>query len=161
MKFGVRSLVAETKKLTSSFLTLSSKIIAKSPEFTFLNISCSPLQEISTYFENCHKLCFRVFLEIMKNGLKYLVAGTPSIVWTLRKKEKSRCVDKFTYLISTRFTTARRSSREWKWHYIYVHVELCVIMMSLVLWSTLGSARWMGRAFTVCFTLCHQLLHHM
>ena len=49
----------------------------------FSNISCSFLQEKSTYFENCQKLCFRIFLEIMKNGLKYLFALTPSIELTV------------------------------------------------------------------------------
>ena len=45
----------------------------------FLNISCSFLQEKSTYFENFQKIFFRLFLKIMKNGLMYLDALTPSI----------------------------------------------------------------------------------
>ena len=42
MKFGVRSLVEETKSLKSSFfLTLSSKIIAKTPEFKYFVHFCN------------------------------------------------------------------------------------------------------------------------
>ena len=81
MKFGLRSLVAETKSLKPSFLTLSSKIIAKSPEFTIFKHILFIFARKIYIFENLAKNdAFRVFLEIIKNGLKYLVAVTPSII---------------------------------------------------------------------------------
>ena len=67
MKFGLRSLVAETKSLKSSFLTQSSKIIEKSPEFTvetYLIHFCKKIIQILRIAKN---YVSRVFLRIMKN----------------------------------------------------------------------------------------------
>ena len=79
VKFKLRSIVAETKALKSIFFSLKAvESLQNLLNSLFSNISCSFLQE------NLHSLriakfyVFCVFLEIMKNGLKHLVAVTPS-----------------------------------------------------------------------------------
>ena len=80
LKFGLRSLVAETKSLKSSFSHLSSKIIANSAEFTiFIHILVIFARKIYNILRIAKNDIFRVFLEIMKNVQKYLVGVTPSI----------------------------------------------------------------------------------
>ena len=87
MQFGVRSIVAEKKSLKSSFLTESSEIIAKAPEFNVLKHTLFICEKKSTYFEICQKLCFSCFFPNMKNGLKYFFALTLSIESIIFRKD--------------------------------------------------------------------------
>ena len=88
MKYGVRSLVARTQSLNSSFSRLIClKLVGYSQHHLksmFLNIFCPFVWETSTFlsfvFFFFFFFCvFRVFFEITKNGVRYLVALTPSI----------------------------------------------------------------------------------
>ena len=85
MKYGFRSLVARTQSLKSSvscFICL--KLVGYSQHHLksmFLNIFCPFVWEKSTLLSFVFFYVFRIFLEIMKNGLRYLVALTPSIVF--------------------------------------------------------------------------------
>ena len=80
MKFGVRFLVAETKSLNHFFLSLKAvNALHNLLNSMFSNISCSFVQEKSTCFWEVQEITFSCFLEILKNGLKYLVALTASI----------------------------------------------------------------------------------
>ena len=79
MKYGVRSLFARAQSLKSTFSPFICGIFATSLE---INVSQHILSNrrnqyvcISYFFH-----VFRVFLELMKKGVRYLVAMTPSFM---------------------------------------------------------------------------------
>ena len=84
MEYGVWSLVARTQSLKSSFSCfICLKVVGYSQHHLksmFLNIFCPFVWEKSTLLSFIYFFyIFRVFLDIMKNGVRYLVALTPSI----------------------------------------------------------------------------------
>ena len=58
------------------------------------------MQEKSTYFENCQKLCFSRFSRNNENGLKPLVAVTPSNVNNQRKHAKESFYNSLELIIT-------------------------------------------------------------
>ena len=80
MKYGVRSLFARAQSLKSTFSLFICGIFATSLEINvsqhILSIRRNQSFCISYFFFQV----FRGFLEIMKNGVRYLVAMTPSFM---------------------------------------------------------------------------------
>ena len=83
MKYGVTSFVARTQSLKSSFsCCIRLKLVGYSQHHLksmFLNIFCQCVWGKSTLLSFVFFYVLRIFLEIMKNGVRYLVALTPSI----------------------------------------------------------------------------------
>ena len=72
LKLGVRSLIAEVK-----FFSLKALKSLQNLVNSMSNIPCSFVQEKSTYFETCQKLCFARFSQNNEKWTKVPCVVTP------------------------------------------------------------------------------------
>ena len=102
MKYGVRSLVPRTQLLNSSFSPfICLKLVTDSQHHLksmCLNTFWPFVWEKSTLFEFPNFFyVFRICLEIMKNGVRYLVALTPSVALICSESLQPTLRTKITY----------------------------------------------------------------